>query len=272
MIIGGTPPEPGVESAEYDRTADASPIDSASTFLESQEQVDTSDAAPVADPSAPRMTDPDIEAYIANLSPRHHNYFHTDVATYVTLIWPQIEPVDVGRLFFKDTEYLAGLLIQHAEMTYAYQGLQLEITRLTTNSNHFSIVYRQLVDGIPVKSIGSLSFDDTGKVQRLESYIVNPDSVGPGPNIFELEAIAHARHALTTDYGTDQSGAQVLPTPRKIYEVNPPTVYWEIQGFHEPVVPYWHISMQPDGGFAPSLVMVNAWTGETKSYSFDSMN
>jgi len=203
-------------------------------------------------------------AYIESLSPRSFEYFRTDTVTYVEIIAPEIGVVNISELFLKNVSYLKDFLLEHSEMTGAFDGIELDIIELRKNADRFTIIYRQRIHGILVRQKSNVQLHSSGEVYRLNSFVVNPDKIDSGPTIRRDEAITHAKYALAVELGRVQSEALISPISENEKSVPPPTVYYVVEDSDESPIPYWYIVITPSGGGASYSAMVNAVTGEAK--------
>ena len=172
--------------------------------------------------------------------------------------------VDVNSIMQGRNPYsIVALLQAHQELTGADDSLEIKIERISDNEIWGQeVLYRQVIDGQPVRQGGRVFFSSDGAVTRLRGNLINTQSLNAGDILIlapEAKAIAvdvAARYAENIDLAhPDRSDVPVTLTALSVemgYDLDSDSKLvrlWNVEvGIDGPAGAVLRVSISPDTG------------------------
>jgi hypothetical protein len=178
----------------------------------------------------------------------------------IDLVRANIGFVDADEVEAGDLESLRKLLLEIRELTGAYEQLDLKLVEIKPDKDGQRLVYRQLINGIPVDYRHRMVFGPDGHMSSLTSNIVDPGYVVSSASVLEAEAVAHAIEAVERKIGSRIEDPAVSDNP--LYQTR---LLYSLSAKNEVHELYWRISVEGHsmGHYYSYSAIVNANTGET---------
>ena len=99
----------------------------------------------------------------------------------------------------------------------------------------YSVNYRQVINGIPLRSGSKIKFTSDGKVTELSDMMIRPDLVNIQPSSYsEAQVLEIAKAAAQTFANKPNLTFTTL-------ETNPSNLSYKVKGKHPDLIPYWEI-------------------------------
>lgn len=159
-----------------------------------------------------------------------------------------------GRLTAFDAASVAAAMRDIAELTYAPDPLDLQITRVVQASRTTRVEFRQTIRGIPLFRTHELTTDADGTIVQLSTQFVDPAWATNRRVIPEQEGLAAAIEQIEIDTGSHVTDHELM---------NPTTLFYRVEAGHK-LVPYYTFSVRPLPSGLPVAVTVNAYSREAR--------
>lgn len=161
---------------------------------------------------------------------------------------------DFGKLASVDAAAVAAAMKNIAELTYAPEPLDLQITRVVPRPAGTLIEFRQTIRGIPLFRTHELVTDADGTIIELSTQFVDPAWAGNRRVIPEKEGLEAAIEQIEIETGSAVTGFELL---------NATTLFYSVEAGRK-LVPYYTFSVRPRPSGGPVSVSVNAHSREAR--------
>ena len=159
-----------------------------------------------------------------------------------------------GTLAGLDAASVAAAMRNLAELTYAPDPLELQITRVQSLPQGTRVEFRQTIRGIALFRTHEVTTDAQGRIVALSTQFVDPAMAGNRRVIPEAEGLEAALEQIGIETSSPVTGHELLNPPELFYSVEP----------GRKLVPYYTFSIRPLPGGVPVGVRVNAHSREAR--------
>ncbi len=176
------------------------------------------------------------------------------------LIKGKIGRIDVAKTLKKDSSDVLRLLVDLDAITLARDDLEYRITQIRGSKKHgYSVRFRQVVNGIPLRSGSRIKFDSEGNVTQLSTQVIDPLITNVRSSKFsKAEVIEMAEEAIHKHLG--KPGLKFI-TLDKI----PIKLEYKVIDNNYTLTPYWElVFFEVQSGEGSYRVFIDGHTGEVK--------
>jgi hypothetical protein len=149
-------------------------------------------------------------------------------------------------------QFFAAAMRNLAELTYAPDTLELQITRVRSLPQGTRVEFRQTIRGIALFRTHELTTDAQGTIVALSTQFVDPALAGNRRVISEAEALEAALGQIGIETGSPVTSHELLQPAELFYSLEP----------GRKLVPSYTFSIRPLPSRAPVGVRVNAHSRE----------
>ena len=176
------------------------------------------------------------------------------------LIKGNIGRIDVAKTLNKDPSDISRLLVDLKAITHARDDLEYRITQISGNKKKgHSVRFRQVINGIPLRSGSRIKFDPQGNIIQLSAKVIDPQKANVRSSKFsKSDVIELAEKALNKHL--DKPGSKFI-----MIDKIPVKLEYKVTDNNYTLTPYWELVLFEvqfsDGSYR---VFIDGHTGEAK--------
>jgi len=197
---------------------------------------------------------------IHSIAPVYYNETLRAQGRGVDLLGGNIGRIDVDKVLKRDVSEISKLLIQLKAITDAKDSFSYVMDKIAGNTERgYSLRFRQVINGIPVRNTSRIKFDPQGNIKSLSSLIIDPALTDIKPSNYTQDEILSMAIKAAQDY---------LSKPDLTFvtlEQTPIRLQYKIIDNNYTLTPYWHVVLyEVQSGEGVYNVLIDGNTGKAK--------